>query len=90
MEGILRGFSETNYKGNIEPKDKTQLIRDGYAFGDLPSTYKYVNEIPCLRATQAQILDWAGVKKNSIAQKERAIEKHLGRSNIAFTMPGWL
>ncbi|WP_068470651.1 hypothetical protein [Candidatus Protochlamydia phocaeensis] len=86
MEGILRGFSETNYKGNLEPKNKKQLVRDRYAFGDLPSTYKYVNEIPCLKATQSQILAWAGVNKNSIAEKERAVEalKHLGVAQYCF------
>jgi hypothetical protein len=86
MEGILRGLSETNYKGNVEPKNKTQLIHDRYGFGDLPSTYKYVKEIPCLRATQSQILAWAEVNKNSIAEKERAVEalRELGTTQYCF------
>ena len=25
MEGILRGFTETNYRGNIEPRDTAQI-----------------------------------------------------------------
>ncbi|CAF24130.1 hypothetical protein [Candidatus Protochlamydia amoebophila] len=53
MEGILRGFTLTDYKGNTLPLEKSDLVDDKYAFGDLPSTYKYVNKIPCLKATQA-------------------------------------
>src|SRR5438045_1091377 len=28
MEGILRGLTITNYKGNTEPKDKAQLVNE--------------------------------------------------------------
>lgn len=86
MEGVLRGFSLTNYKGNTIPLEKSDLVRDKYAFGDLPSTYKYVNDIPCLKATQGQILKWAGVNINSIAEKERALEalKHLATAQYCF------
>ncbi len=73
MEGILRGFSETGYKGNINPKEKNDFLVEKYT-GKHPESYKYVREIPRLRASQSQILDWAGVNKNSIASKTRAIE----------------
>lgn len=86
MEGVLRGFTLTNYKGNMAPIEKANLIQDKYAFGDLPSTYKYVNKIPCLKATQSQILKWAGINVNSIAEKERALEalKHLATAQYCF------
>lgn len=74
MEGILRGFSETGYKGNLEPIDKSQITYEKSFNGELPSIYKYITEIPRLKATQAQIMEWACVKKNSIAEKERAVE----------------
>jgi len=73
MEGILRGFSETGYKGNLSPKDKDQLIEERF-YGKEPDVYKYIQEIPRLRATQSQILEWADVNKNSIASKSRALE----------------
>ncbi len=86
MEGILRGFSLTNYKGNMVPIEKSDLIDDKYAFGDLPATYKYVSKIPCLKATQAQILKWAGINLNSISEKERAMEAltHLATAQYCF------
>ena len=86
MEGILRGFTETNYRGNIEPRDTAQIAAEKYSKGELPLTYKYVKEVPRLRATQAQIMDWAGVNKNSIAEKERAVEalSHLGTAQYCF------
>jgi hypothetical protein len=84
MEGILRGFSETNYKGNINPQGKEE-ISDQYS-GNIPETYKYINEIPRLRATQTQLLDWAGVNKNSIASVTRALEalNDLGTTQFCF------
>jgi hypothetical protein len=86
MEGILRGFTETDYRGNIEPIDKSFLLEEKFAFGELPSAYKYINKIPCLRASQSQILKWACINQNSIAEKERAIEalKHLGTTQYCF------
>ena len=86
MEGILRGFTETNYRGNIEPRDTAQIAAEKYSEGGLPPTYKYVKEVPRLRATQAQIMDWAGVNKNSISEKERAVEalNHLGTTQYCF------
>lgn len=86
MEGILRGFTETNYKGNIEPKDPSQIAEEKYAKGDLPPTYKYVKKIPRLQVTQSQLLDWAGINRNSIAEIQRALEalSHLGLTQYCF------
>jgi hypothetical protein len=79
MEGILRGFSETNYKGNIPPEDKQEIAQSKYS-GKLPSSYKYVREIPRLRVTQKQILEWSGLNTGNWGDKQRAIEAlaHLG------------
>ena len=74
MEGILRGFTETNYRGSDNTQSKNEILKEKYPFGNLPETYRYVKEIPCLRATQDQIFTWSGIKKNSIAERERAIE----------------
>ncbi len=86
MEGLLRGFTATKYKGNIEPKETNNFIQEKYTFGQLPSIYKYIKEIPCLRVTQSQILEWAGINKRSFAEKERAIDalKHLGTAQYCF------
>jgi len=86
MEGILRGFTATNYKGNAEPKNADLFLREQYAFGQYPSIYKNVKEIPCLRVTQSEILSLAGLNKRSFADKQRAVEslKHLGTAQYCF------
>jgi len=83
MEGILRGFSETEYKGNLQPLDKNELVDNRYA-GKQPESYKYIQEIPRLRATQSQILSWSEINKNSIASRTRAIEALLDLGSIQF------
>jgi hypothetical protein len=85
MEGILRGFSETAYQGNIKAKDKLQLAEEKYS-GKLPIAYNYIQEVPRLKATQTQILDWAGINKNSIASWARALEalEDLGTKQYCF------
>jgi len=86
MEGILRGFSLTDYKGNMASKEKADLIREKYAFGDLPAIYKNIKIIPCLRATQAEIIKWAGMNTNSIAERERLVDalNHLATTQYCF------
>ncbi len=73
MEGILKGFTETNYRGNISPEDKESIAAEKYD-GKLPETYKYVREVPRLRVTQKQIIEWAGLSVESMGEKERALE----------------
>ena len=85
MEGILHGFTETDYKGNLEPRSKKDLAVEKYS-GAVPDSYRYVQEIPRLRVNQSQILKWAGIKANSIAEKERAVEalSLLGNKQFCF------
>lgn len=74
LEGVLRGFTETNYKGNLAPVDKNEIAKQKYRSNDFPASYKHIAKIPRLYATQSQILEWGGFNKNSIAEKERAVE----------------
>ena len=82
MEGILRGFSETNYKGNIAPLKKEEIAAK-YS-GKLPSTYKYVRELPQLRVTQKQLIEMAGLNTGSAGDKQRAVDaiNFLGREQF--------
>lgn len=73
VEGVLRGFSETAYKGNAEIKDIHQLADEKYS-GKLPEAYKYIKEIPKLKATQKQILEWSGINQSSISCWARGVE----------------
>ena len=85
MEGILKGFNETGYKGNITPKTKDEFLDEQYS-GKHPDAYKYIREIPRLRASQSQILEWSCINKNSIASKTRALEAltELGTTQFCF------
>lgn len=73
MEGILRGFSATNYKGNIAPVKKEEIAEQKYS-GKLPPTFKYLGELPRLRVTQKQVIEWAGLNTGSAADKQRALD----------------
>ncbi len=86
MEAILLGFSKTRYEGNIEPKDKDQLIKERYPTGTCPNSYKYIEKLPRLRATQSEILEWARISKSSIGDIQSVIEaiKHLGTVQYCF------
>lgn len=86
MEGLLRGFTQTGYQGNAPPIDKNEIAKAKYQSTPLPPAYKYIAKIPRLIATQAQILEWSGFKRNSIAEKERAVEalKYLGTTQFCF------
>jgi len=84
MEGILRGFTEMDYKGNAESVPLAE-IKEKYA-GKVPDAYKYVKEIPRIRITQSQLLSWCGVKATNIGGIERALEalKILGTRQYCF------
>jgi hypothetical protein len=83
MEGILRGFSECKYE--VETRAKEHICSEKYA-GKVPPAYKNIKAIPVLKATQSQILTWAGIKKNSIASWGRAVEAidDLGSTQFCF------
>lgn len=85
MEGILHGFSQTGYQGNIESKPKSEIADEQYG-GKLPDTYRYIERVPRLRATQSEILRWSGVNTNSIEAWSRAVKaiKQLGVKQYCF------
>ncbi|MBB63432.1 MAG: hypothetical protein CMO81_00020 [Waddliaceae bacterium] len=85
IEAILHGFTLTSYKGNLESKPKEEILQESYE-GKQPPTFKYIEQLPRLRATQSDILEWAGINKNSIAAKVRALEAltTLGRKQYCF------
>jgi len=84
MEGILRGFSKTGYKGNLSPLDKQDVIQEKAQ--PTPSAYKYIKEFPRLRATQKQVLEWSGMNTNSVANVERVVEAitHFAKTPYCF------
>lgn len=87
MEGILYGFSRTKYEGNVAPENKLDHGKERYPpSGKLPPSYKYVQKMPRLRVTQAEILDWAGINRKSAGAVSEATDalKHLGIYQYCF------
>src|ERR1700733_5571518 len=86
VEGILHGFTRTKYEGNVAPDDKHEHGKEKYPSGKLPPSYKYVQKLPRLRATQAEILNWAGVNRKSAGDVQEALGalKHLGIYQYCF------
>ena len=85
MEGILKAFTDTSYKGNIEPVSKEKLAIEKFS-GKLPPVYNNITEIPRIRVTQADLLEFAGMKKKGVASWARALEalKELGTKQFYF------
>lgn len=85
MEGILRAFSETSYKGNIDPIDKSKIEEENY-FGQNSDFYKHIEQVPRIRITQSRLLELCEINKNSIATWARGVSaiKELGTMQFCF------
>ena len=85
MEGILQGFSRTNYRGNLKSRDCDDVVAEKFS-GKVPLLYKNISELPRLRVKQSEVLEWAGVNKNSIASWGRAVSAlhALGTTQFCF------
>lgn len=79
VEGILKAFAETQNKGNIPPMSIEEIQR-GYVGDVLPKTFDNIKQLPRIRLTQKKLFSFAGIKDNSIASKQRAVEALLNIS----------
>ncbi len=52
MEGILQGFSRTNYRGNLQSRDCDEVVAEKFS-GKVPLLYKNISELPRLRVKQS-------------------------------------
>jgi len=84
FEGILKAFTDTNYKGN-EQKEKAKILKevfsDSKTSGNILSTgdnapYKNIETIPIIKLTQAQIISLSGydLSKQRQGDKQDVIE----------------
>lgn len=84
LYGILRAFSETNYKGD-ELKEKSKALGDVYSINQTSketlvinenAPYKNIDAIPVVRLTQAQIIELSGYEltKQRQGDKQDVIE----------------
>jgi len=84
FEGILKAFTDTNYKGD-ELKDKATALREVYSDTETSAKtlvkaenapYRNIDAIPVLKLTQAQIIDLSGYEliKQRQGDKQDVIE----------------
>lgn len=79
FEGILRAFTDTNYKGD-EQKDKATALREVYS-DTKPSAetlvkgenapYRNIDAIPVVKLTQAQVIELSGYDLKSQRQGDK-------------------
>lgn len=69
FEGILRAFSDSNYKGDLQ-MDKSSYSRR-YPIGKSGKAYSNIDKIPVVQLTQAQIIDLAGYDLKSQRQGDK-------------------
>jgi hypothetical protein len=62
FEGILRVFSDTDYKG-YELKEKTELSSEEYPLDKMQRAYSNIKKIPVIQLTQAEIIRLSGYEK---------------------------
>lgn len=70
LEGVLKAFSSTDYKGTEPAKTKTEIKNKRYPrAGGLPSIYQNLEEIPRIRLNQRELTRLSGF--NDEAQKDK-------------------
>ena len=70
LEGVLKAFSSTDYKGTEPARTKTEIKNKRYPrAGALPSIYQNLEEIPRIRLNQRELTRLSGF--NDEAQKDK-------------------
>ena len=79
FEGILKAFTDTNYKGD-EQKDKTTALKEVYSYTETAgetlvkgenAPYRNIDAIPVVKLTQAQVIDLSGYDLKSQRQGDK-------------------
>lgn len=81
FEGILKAFTETNYRGEeerdkFESLGKVVKVNSGRARDALSTPYKNIDTIPVIRLTQAELIERSGydLKAQRQSDKQHVIE----------------
>lgn len=72
VEGLLRAFAETQNKGNVDPISLKDFEKACGGASNIKFNDKIVTS-PRLKLTQKKLFQLAGIKDNSIADKQRAV-----------------
>ncbi len=75
LEGILKAFTDSNYKGD-EEIDKVTYSSNIYPINRIAGAYSNVDKIPVVRLTQAEIIELSGydLKAQKQSDKQHVIE----------------
>ena len=89
MEGVLKAFSDTNYKGNISSRNKKEILKDYSKINNtehLPQAYRNIDEIPRIQIGQRELLRLSGINDNSRGLAQKGIEalNYLGYTQFCF------
>jgi hypothetical protein len=85
MEGIIKRFSELDYKGNLDPKTKEDIRVEKYQYGLPEKAYDNIQEIPVIKLTQRELLRYSGLKDNrGIWEKALRTVATLGSKQFCF------
>ncbi len=73
LEAILKAFTNTSFEGNVHHVSKDRYL-DNTEDSSLEGMCKYLDKIPKIRITQAELLQYLGIGRTSISSISRAIE----------------
>lgn len=87
LDGILKAFSETKYKGQ-RTVSKVESLKESYSKGKekLSKVYANIQSIPVIRLSQAEIIKAAGYDTTNQKHKKDAVEglTHLATAQYCF------
>ena len=89
MEGLLKAFTDTNYKGNTKSKSKDEVVNEYPKINrseHLPKSYNNINEIPRIQIGQRELLRLSGINDNSRGLAQKGVEalNYLGSTQFCF------
>ncbi|MBA7522847.1 hypothetical protein ES705_14967 [subsurface metagenome] len=88
MYGILKAFTETDYKGNTDSRSVEEIMEEHKVFtpDKLPKAHKIIKEIPVIQIGQRELLRLSGIDKNIRSSAQEGIKAlgYLGTYQYCF------
>lgn len=89
MEGLLKAFTDTNYKGNTNSKSKDEVVNEYSKINrpeHLPKAYQNITDIPRIQIGQRELLRLSGINDNSRGLAQKGVEalNYLGSTQFCF------
>ena len=89
MEGLLKAFTDTNYKGNTNSKSKDEVVNEYPKINrseHLPKAYQNINDIPRIQIGQRELMRLSGINEDSKGMRQKGVEalNYLGSTQFCF------